>query len=501
MADVKINIVSKSDNSAINSTIAAVEKLDGKLKNAQKFIDQSQRTAPPKLAAAESASAFQDAFKKKDAMAQEATDMAGALAHMTREAKSLTPAIEASGKAAGVAALKKKDLKDIIKALGHAVPELGSLVLALKNPYVILAAAVAGAVVWLKSFLDKVDEMEKAVDAFDQLNKAATPLKAIADANAVASKKQADAIAEIANKSDDATTALGKLIGKIEEKEKLDKEIRDAQQKQEEAIVDADLQTGAIDKFTAIDRRSAIRTKYGQAELGEGKRIAAQKAEAFHLSRLQAVQEEGAIRFALPGAKDAKQEAENAAAANKLSRDVDRDALNKREKALNEDETNAKMGFVKAVAPGQYQMTGAEKLSEIRAERDDIKNKRAELDRFDKKDDLNANLAGEYVSKLETAQQAAQTRIGDISGQSRSTLGSLDAANANASTVFGINSTTRMIEDNSAKLEEVKRIHEEKAQLMQKFVDGIFDATKKGDIREAKILKDKLDQLSVRPDH
>ena len=492
--DLKVKIVTEAELTALQGAqkrFKTAAESAGVLREALKGVEEQSRQTNASLTAAadrpgksakDSASAIMGAKG-----AQDARDTAGALAQMTTEAKGLAPALDETGKAAERATVSKKTLKDAIKQLSRAVPELGSLALALKNPWVLIAAAIAGVVVAFKKFIDKVNEMEVAIEAFSNLNKAATPIKQIMQDGARATKAQADELHRIATESDDAETALGKVVKQMEAKAAQEKEIRAAQRELDEAGISADEQTGAITPAEAVSRRSALATRYGALDQAAAGRLGAQRVEAIEQARLAAVMVGDEARLALPAAEAKREQTKIDVAERKGSRKSDRAKLDIDEASARKIINDGKpfsAAFFKAMFTGvdgrKFRADADQQEVEQRGVIEDIKVKRTELDAADDADDAKVTSAGKTVSDLEGKQRTALKQSGDFLERRGETAREVGAETATAAEVGRLQAATRQIEEKAALIKEATKAQEERDKRELAALKGLFDQSARG---------------------
>ncbi len=113
---------------------------------------------------------------------------------------------------------KKNKLTQALKKLHDAIPGLGISLAALKNPFVLLAAAIGFAVNAFNKFKEKVDEMAKLASNFDTLNLSIRDFAEVIKANEADRTKFIRDLAAIANKAKDATTYFKELNDEIDRK-------------------------------------------------------------------------------------------------------------------------------------------------------------------------------------------------------------------------------------------------------------------------------------------
>lgn len=396
-------------------------------------------------------------------------------------------AVKELGNTAASAAKQKKTLKDAIQAAAKSIPELGTATLALKNPWVIVAFAIAAAIAAVTKFIAKVKEMEKAIQAFDQLNKAAVPFKAIADANARSADAQADALKRIADESDDAATATDKLISKLDEKAKRDGAERAAERERDEAAINADELTGAITPQEARNRRTALATRHGALDREAAARIGVQKVEAIEMGRRAAVDAEGAARMALPGARAEAKQAEADAAARKENRKMDRAKLDMDEAAARkiiEDGKPNSGAFIKAMLIGvdgaKFAADSQRNTADARLRIQDIATKRADLDANDIRDDNMVTNARKRVTDLDSAQQSAFRQSRELFNRRGDTARTVDADTASAGRIGATQDATRKIQDAAANaVEQVKQLKAQ-TETLAALNKQLFDAMRQG---------------------
>jgi hypothetical protein len=186
------------------------------------------------------------------------------LSGITKETKAAKAPVEELGKASEKAGVSKKTLKEAIKALSHSVPELSNALLFLKNPFVIVAGAIAAAIAAVTSYIDSINRLAEAAKAHENIGRSFSAMGGAArDAKDSLSEfnKMLVANAEKAVDLEGKLTRVGDAIQRINRQED---EKRDAKEAFELEGVNADEKTNRISPREAMNRRMGIRSKFEQ---------------------------------------------------------------------------------------------------------------------------------------------------------------------------------------------------------------------------------------------
>lgn len=223
--------------------------------------------------AAESASAIFASLKARNNQSDQASYLAG----LTDEAK----ATAETGKAAARAALQKKDLKDVVQALGRDFPILSSAIVLLKHPYAIAAAGIGAFIAVVKQQIDiqiqaaqASAKMATAIGPLmEQLSKSSSIATMAADLRAYADSLDAANIASQSSKEklDAANTAADKENNLLRDKIELQREAARNAIKRDQA-------TGAITGDEAAARLKLLGGQFANEDAAAA--IAADKARA-----------------------------------------------------------------------------------------------------------------------------------------------------------------------------------------------------------------------------
>ncbi len=444
--------------------------------------------------------------------AQDARDTAGAYADMTKEAKSLTPALEETGKVAGKTALTKKALLDSIKQLTKATPELSSLTLALKNPYVMVAGVMAIATLAVKGFIDKVKEMAVAAQAFDNISRPLANFQTNAQNATRDAEAFADSLETIRENASSTSEELRKVNDEIDAVSGVERDELAAREENELAAIDGDDSRTAHDK--TLSKRD-VRNDFRQQRRDLDRRTREQKATASMDAALKENQRAQAAEEARPAAVAEKMKVEDIVTRNKINRDRDRKALDEEEGKLLEklpeltDESIAGVHWAKSlmrtgtlyekVAGGTAPKNKAEaerQVIETRERLAEIKRSRNKLDDQDKSDANAVTDAGKNVGRIEKVITEGRTNELKFAGDADSIRkrlsieGRSQAPNIERNTA-GINADAEV---NKIAVEELKKQNKELIEANKQ----IWDAVRSGQAEMINAAKEEYRKIQAR---
>lgn len=232
------------------------------------------------------------------------------LDNVAKAAKPAAEAIKQEGDEVEKAATKKSKLLDATKKLTHALPELGTVVSALKNPFTLLTFAIGAVVAVFTKFKDEVMQAEQAMRGFDSANLTVrTFFELIAKHNAD-SKAFALSLNEIASRAGTAAERLQAMNAAIERRFGALRELGELQKQAELNQVAEDEGAGRIKPAEAITRRTQIELKYRGALRRGAEKEQQAKLEALQKAQGIAVQQQAGIFGELAEAEPAAIRAE-----------------------------------------------------------------------------------------------------------------------------------------------------------------------------------------------
>jgi hypothetical protein len=185
----------------------------------------------------------------------------------------------------------KKRLLDAFKRLSHEVPIVGSVVAALKNPYVALTAVLGIAIAKLQEFVESVEKMAKAARNFDTLNLSIRDFAEIIAANEADRSKFLRDLDAQANKTRDAAAHLKDLNAELEHRFDLEEKTAVAQKRI------------ALAGVTDPAQRARIEAQFASEEEARDRRRAEARATALFNAGTRGRDLAASARAQLPGAE------------------------------------------------------------------------------------------------------------------------------------------------------------------------------------------------------
>lgn len=453
--------------------------------------------------AAESFSAMTEAHKGRNDNA----DQSNYLSNITAEAK----ATAESGKAAAKAALSKKDLKDAVQSASHAFPGLSAALVLLKNPYVIIVAAIAGFISALKNQMDAQDEAARKSAAlatslgplFEQFRKATT----IAEA-AAAARAYADAMEDSYIASQTSLTQLNSENTAQETANRLLKAKTDLQRESARNSIKRDQATGAITGEEAAAKLKVLGGQFANEDAAAA--IAAQVAESARIDKAarDAAARRDAIGAALPSAeesaadaarreKDYKAKAEQSAAIRKQRRE-------ELEKEIADQEL--------VIAKAQQDMSGAPTQALSQAfgpsawqAQNKMEQLVAEQKQLQISDDAQAakavKLASEkessasYVKTLRGAHAKASGEAADLTAREAAVANQIAAARASEAVLAPMRAGNAATEADTGRIESLKRLATALSGEEQEVWGEVVASVKEGHLLRAEAARQTLDTI------
>jgi hypothetical protein len=202
------------------------------------------------------------------------------LDNVSKAAKPAAEAIKSTGDESEKTAQKKSKLLDATKKLTHAMPELGVVVSALKNPFTILAFVAAAAANAIAGYRQKVEEAAQAMQNFNSGNLTIRSFFELIAKHRADSKAFADSLKEIGDRAQTAGEKLGAMNATIERRWAARRNLGELNKQAELNQVGADEAAGRLTPQQAVARRTAIELRYAEATRHAAEREQQEKLDA-----------------------------------------------------------------------------------------------------------------------------------------------------------------------------------------------------------------------------
>ena len=273
--------------------------------------------------------------------AEELKQLGQATDSFTNEAKKSSPVLDEVADKTEKTTIKKKDLKDSLKQLGHAIPGVHQAMLLLKNPIVILAGAISTLITAFRAYLQSVDELAQSVGIHEAVSKSVTLLGGAFRDAAEGLQQFTIELGEAAAKEKDLNTELEKNLKLIEEQTRRETELRDAKEALAIEKVNKAEKTGRLAPENAIEQRRIIRDQFAAQREAARRKAEDEAIEAKGETLTKVMESRLRAEVALPGALKEAAIAQRLADAAPKKQESDLESIGKEQKRWKEQREDA----------------------------------------------------------------------------------------------------------------------------------------------------------------